>query len=64
MKNLNKHIEHTLLKQDAKLEDFIKLFNEAKEHQFLGVCINPAYVKLAKEHIKDSDVKEIGRAHV
>lgn len=57
MKNLNKHIEHTLLKQDAKLEDFIKLFNEAKEHQFLGVCINPAYVKLAKEHLKDSDVK-------
>ena len=59
MKNLNKHIEHTLLKQDAKLEDFIKLFNEAKEHQFLGVCINPAYVKLAKEHRKDSDVKVV-----
>lgn len=59
MKNLNKHIEHTLLKQDAKLEDFIKLFNEAKEHQFLGVCINPAYVKLAKEHLKDSDVKVV-----
>ena len=59
MKNLNKHIEHTLLKQDAKLEDFIKLFNEPKEHQFLGVCINPAYVKLAKEHLKDSDVKVV-----
>lgn len=59
MKNLNKHIEHTLLKQDAKLEDFIKIFNEAKEHQFLGVCINPAYVKLAKEHLKDSDVKVV-----
>lgn len=59
MKNLNKHIEHTLLKQDAKLADFIKLFNEAKEHQFLGVCINPAYVKLAKEHLKDSDVKVV-----
>ena len=57
MENLNKHIEHTLLKQDAKLEDFTKLFNEAKEHQFLGVCINPAYVKLAKENLKNSDVK-------
>lgn len=57
MENLNKHIEHTLLKQDAKLEDFIKLFNEAKDHHFLGVCINPAYVKLAKENLKDSDVK-------
>lgn len=57
MKNLNKHIEHTLLNQDAKLEDFIKLFKEAKEHNFLGVCINPAYVKLAKEHLNETDVK-------
>lgn len=57
MENLNKHIEHTLLKQDAKQEDFIKLFNEAKDHHFWGVCINPAYVKLAKENLKDSDVK-------
>ena len=55
MENLNKHIEHTLLKQDAKLEDFTKLFNEAKEHQFLGVCINPAYVKLAKENFTTMD---------
>lgn len=53
---MNKHIEHTLLKQDAKLEDFIRLFDEANEHKFLGVCINPAYVKLAKEHLKDSKV--------
>lgn len=59
MENLNKHIEHTLLKQDAKTEDFIKLFDEAKEHNFLGVCINPAYVKLAKENLKDSDVKVV-----
>ena len=59
MENLNKHIEHTLLKQDAKLEDFIKLFNEAKEHNFLGVCINPQYVKLAKENLKNSNVKVV-----
>ena len=53
---MNKHIEHTLLKQDARLEDFIKLFDEANEHKFLGVCINPAYVKLAKEHLNESKV--------
>lgn len=57
MENLNKHIEHTLLKEDAKLEDFIKLFEEAKEHKFLGVCINPAYVQLAKENLYGTDVK-------
>lgn len=59
MEKLNKHIEHTLLKQDAKLADFIKLFDEAKEYNFLGVCINPCYVKLAKEHLKDTDVKTV-----
>lgn len=53
---LNKHIEHTLLKQDAKKEEFIKLFEEANEHKFLGVCINPAYVKLAKEYLTDSKI--------
>ena len=57
MQNLNKYIEHTLLKQDAKKEDFIKLFEEAKTHKFLGVCINPAYIKLAKENLVGSDVK-------
>lgn len=56
MKKLNNHIEHTLLKQDAKLEDFIKLFEEANEYKFLGVCINPAYVKLAKQHLNNSKV--------
>ena len=57
MENLNKHIEHTLLKQDAKKEDLIKEVEEAKEHDFFGVCINPCYVSLAKENIKGSDVK-------
>ena len=59
MENLNKHIEHTLLKQDAKLEDFLKLFEEAKKYEFLGVCVNPLYVKLAKENLKNSDVKVV-----
>ena len=59
MENLNKYIEHTLLKQDATHEDLIKLFKEAKEHKFLGVCINPAYVKLAKEHLKGTGIKVV-----
>ena len=57
MNSLNTYIEHTLLKQDAVKEDFIKLFEEAKENKFLGVCVNPAYVALAKENLKDTDVK-------
>jgi len=54
---LNKYIEHTLLKQDATKEELIKLFNEAKTYNFLGVCINGSNVKFAKEHLKDTNVK-------
>lgn len=59
MDNLAKYIEHTLLKQDAQKQDFIKLFDEAKEHHFYGVCIHPAYVKSAKQYLKGSDVKVV-----
>ena len=57
MENLNKYVEHTLLKQDATKAELIKLFDEAKEYNFLGVCVNPCYVPLAKENLADSDVK-------
>lgn len=57
MKPLNEYVEHTLLKQDCTKDDLIKLFNEAKEHKFLGVCVNPAYVSLAKENLASSGVK-------
>lgn len=57
MENLNEYIEHTLLKQDATKEDLIKLFDEAVQNNFLGVCVNPCNVKLAKEYLQNSDVK-------
>ena len=59
MKPLNEYVEHTLLKQDCTKDDLIKLFNEAKEHKFLGVCVNPAYVSLAKENLAGSGVKVV-----
>ena len=53
----NKLIDHTLLKQDATPEQIMKLCLEAKEFDFMSVCVNPAYVPLAHELLKDSDVK-------
>lgn len=44
-------IEHTLLKPEATREAVIKLCNEAKRFQFRGVCVNPAFVELAREHL-------------
>ena len=56
---LNKYIEHTNLKQDAKKEDIQKLLEEAKKYNFAGVCVNPSYVQYAKDYLKDSDIKVI-----
>lgn len=53
---LKNYIEHTLLKQDATKAELIKLFEEAKEYQFKGVCVNGANIKLAKEYLKDTNV--------
>ena len=55
--NLNKYIEHTLLKQDAAKHDFEKLLQEAKEYDFKGVCVNPFNVAAAKKYLKDTNVK-------
>ncbi len=54
---INDYIEHTLLKQDATKSEFEKLYQEAIDNKFFGVCVNPAYVKDAKEFLKGSDVK-------
>ena len=53
----NKLIDHTLLKQDATPEQIVKLCEEAKEFDFMSVCVNPAYVPLAAQCLRDSDVK-------
>ena len=55
--NINEYIEHTLLKQNATKNELIKLFEEAKQYKFKGICVNPQNVSLAHEYLKDSDVK-------
>lgn len=57
MDNISKYIDHTLLKPEATKDDISKLCDEAKEHKFFSVCINPAYVRFAREKLKDTDVK-------
>ena len=53
----NKLIDHTLLKQDATPEQIIKLCEEARQFDFMSVCVNPAYVPLAAQCLEGSDVK-------
>ena len=54
---LNKLIDHTLLKQDASPEAIEKLCKEALEYHFMSVCVNPGFVPLAAKLLKGSDVK-------
>ncbi|HGL8778813.1 TPA: deoxyribose-phosphate aldolase [Streptococcus suis] len=54
---LNKYIEHTILKPETTQEQVEKILAEAKEYDFASVCVNPTWVALAAESLKDSDVK-------
>ena len=52
-----KYIDHTLLKPDATIDEIFVLCNEAKEHHFMSVCVNPCYVPFAKAYLEGSEVK-------
>ncbi|CYV94889.1 deoxyribose-phosphate aldolase [Streptococcus suis] len=54
---LNKYIDHTILKPETTQEQVEKILAEAKEYDFASVCVNPTWVALAAESLKDSDVK-------
>ena len=43
-----KHLEHTLLKPEATVEDIMQLCSEARKYGLFGVCVNPCYVGLAR----------------
>lgn len=57
MKNINRLIDHTLLKPDAKQEEIEKLCAEAIKYHFMSVCVNPCNVNLCAKLLKGSDVK-------
>ena len=54
---LNKYIDHTLLRADATKEDIIRLCEEAKKYHFASVCINPYFVPLAVSQLKDTYIE-------
>lgn len=57
MNNISTMIDHTLLKAEATKESVANLCEEAKKYNFATVCINPSYIELSKELLKDSNVK-------
>ena len=57
IKNLNKYIDHTVLKAEATVADIKKLCTEARKYKFATVFVNPSYISLAAKLLKGSGVK-------
>ena len=57
METINKYIEHTLLKPTATTSEIENIIADAIKYEFLGVCINPTYVSLAKKILENKDIK-------
>ena len=57
MNQISQLIDHTVLKATATREDVVKICNEAKEHGFFSVCINPTHIELAKKELENSEVR-------
>jgi deoxyribose-phosphate aldolase len=55
--NLARLIDHTLLKPEATRDQIEQLCNEAKKYNFASVCINPCWVTLCAQLLKNTSVK-------
>lgn len=53
---LNRMIDHTILKADATKDDVMKIIEEAKKYHFYSVCINPTWVNLAAKELQGAPV--------
>ena len=53
---LNRMIDHTILKPEATEAAVQKIIDVAKEYNFFSVCINPCWVAFASEQLADTDV--------
>lgn len=50
-------VDYTLLKPDATTAAIKDLCKEALKEHFYSVCVNPCYIELCKDELKDSGVK-------
>lgn len=55
--DIAKLIDQTFLKKDAIDEEIKKVCEEVKKYGFRGLCIFPIHTKLAKELLKDTNIK-------
>ena len=54
---LNKYIDHTLLKPEATHEDIHRICEEAKRYDTASVCVNPLYASYVSKELAGTDIK-------
>lgn len=57
MNSINSYIEQTNLKPTIRGKDVDRLVAEAVDHNFIGVCVPPFWVKRASREIANEDVQ-------
>ncbi len=56
-RDLARYIDHTLLKPDANAEEIDRLCDEAREHGFAAVCVNPTWVRRCAQRLRGTGVR-------
>jgi deoxyribose-phosphate aldolase len=56
-KNIEKYIDHTLLKPEATSAEIAALCQEAKEYHFAAVCVNPNHVRECARLLRGTGVE-------
>jgi deoxyribose-phosphate aldolase len=55
--DINRYLDHTLLRPDAIPEDIDKLCREAMDYRFHSVVVNPVHISQANRLVSGSDVR-------
>jgi len=59
MHKLHRYLESTLLKPTVTEREIDQLVREAREEQFIGICIPPFWVKKVKRELRDEDIQVV-----
>jgi len=57
LQTLNRRFDHAILQQEATDDDIRKICQEARENDFFSIAINPIWVILAREELRNTPVK-------
>jgi deoxyribose-phosphate aldolase len=59
IKEIAKIIDHTNIRVSATEKEIRKTCQEARKYGFRSVCVNPEWVRLSHEELKDTDIKVV-----